>query len=798
MNYKSSQNQNDILLSSPIYNFKYHKRTHSQEEQTSATGSISENSIKPNKIKKLKNRVIPSLNIPQNITTLVPNVQIKSRNRVISTPSFIDSLPNISQRSTDEKEKKKDNLFLTTYHIPKDKLIENKIKKIYLKHNLFTNPKKKNNPISPTLSLIKETDLTKKRYYFGFMSETTINSNNNTNSLIKTKRNTSIKSIRNNLSIISKTEGLKKRIDKILNKPNKLIFLKNSKIKLGPLNLINQIKDKRKTSSLNSLLLSTKQNSTRNKRTDSIDFNTAVENIKNNKEILNNKDKDRNIFHTDTNLQNIKKSNLIDSDKKDHLSIKNVNFKLPYILSPKKLDKIIITKKKSTKKFELDLNETSNEHEDSNYDIDSEEEEKRKKKEKEKKKYRARLSSSTLFSPKQLIKFYEYFQFTEQEKKFLMKFHPKKLILKKLLSNSYHDTLLNIKIYMQKKLSIPGKNYIVQFNYNPKMFYSKKKDILEQEIEFEFTDINSIKIYKDNGLNYATSHHLMNLYMPMSPQIIANCISAPEKTMKDCKFLFDESYNFTRRKTCFDVNNLFNIGIMSQADENVIFYQKFIHIDNGIELFQGIIDGNDSDDVDNENSFSKIKSNKNKKKKLKRKKINLRILKKKTFFQMESKERHYNIDSALDNIVKGEDYMIRKSVDIIEKLKEKDILDPNIKSNIFYLLEICIKKQLYDLFVGFYHRYHNFFDINSVDEKHNGDNLLIVAVKEDAQNLVKYLISKGIDLNYTNDFGNTAMHFAISYKNFEIADLLKKSGAREDIENYKGLIPWECINESCE
>ena len=100
MNYKSSQNQNDILLSSPIYNFKYHKRTHSQEEQTSATGSISENSIKPNKIKKLKNRVIPSLNIPQNITTLVPNVQIKSRNRVISTPSFIDSLPNISQNST--------------------------------------------------------------------------------------------------------------------------------------------------------------------------------------------------------------------------------------------------------------------------------------------------------------------------------------------------------------------------------------------------------------------------------------------------------------------------------------------------------------------------------------------------------------------------------------------------------------------------------------------------------------------------------------------------------------------------
>ena len=793
MNYKSSQNQNDILLSSPIYNLKYHIRTRSQEEQTSSTGSISEYSIKQKKINKfLKNRVIPSLNIPPNITTLVPKMQIKSRNRIISTPSYIDSLPNISQRSTDEKEKKKNNLFLTTYHIPKDKLIENKIKKIFLKHNLFTNPKK-NNPISPTLSLIKETDLTKKRYYFGFMSEKIFNNyNNKTNSHNETKRNFSIKSVRNNLSIISKTEGLKKRIDKILNKPNKIIFLKNSKIKLGPLNLNKQINNKNKTNSLDKLL--TKQNETKNKRQNSIDFNTVFENIK------NNKNKDRNIFHTDTSLQNVKKSNLINSENKDILKDKSVNFNLPNLLSSKRLDKFLISKKKSTKKFEFNLDETSNEHEDSDYNTDSEEEKKRKKKEKEKKKYKARLSSTTLFSPRQLIKFYEYFPFTKQEKKFLLKFHPKNLILKKLIVNKYHDTLVNVKVYIQKQLSIPGKNYIEKYNYNPQMFLSTKKDILEQEIEFEFNDINSIgrKTYINNGLNYATSHHLMNLYIPMSPQIIANCISAPEKSIKDCKFLFDESYNLTRRKTCYDVNNLFNIGIMSQADENVIFYQKFIHIDNGIELFQGIIEGNDSEELDNENSFIKTKSSKIKKKKKKRKKINLHILKKKIFFQMESQERHYNIDSALDNIVKSEDYVIRKSVDNIEKLKEKDLSDPNIKPNIFYLLEMCIKKQLYDLFVRFYHRYHNFFNINSIDEKHYGDNLLIVAVKEDAQNIVKYLISKGIDLNYRNDFGNTAMHFAISYKNFEIADLLKKSGAREDIENNKGLIPWECINESCE
>ncbi len=86
--------------------------------------------------------------------------------------------------------------------------------------------------------------------------------------------------------------------------------------------------------------------------------------------------------------------------------------------------------------------------------------------------------------------------------------------------------------------------------------------------------------------------------------------------------------------------------------------------------------------------------------------------------------------------------MIRKSVDNIEKLNEKNILTPKIKTNIFYLLEMCIKKELYDLFVRFYHRYHNLFDINSTDEKHCGDNLLIVTVKEDAQNIVNILFQK--------------------------------------------------------
>ena len=42
------------------------------------------------------------------------------------------------------------------------------------------------------------------------------------------------------------------------------------------------------------------------------------------------------------------------------------------------------------------------------------------------------------------------------------------------------------------------------------------------------------------------------------------------------------------------------------------------------------------------------------------------------------------------------------------------------------------------------------------------------------------------------------MHYALSYKYFNIADILRKKGGREDIENKKGLIPWECVNGTCD
>ena len=53
-------------------------------------------------------------------------------------------------------------------------------------------------------------------------------------------------------------------------------------------------------------------------------------------------------------------------------------------------------------------------------------------------------------------------------------------------------------------------------------------------------------------------------------------------------------------------------------------------------------------------------------------------------------------------------------------------------------------------------------------------------------------------MNIQNDRGNTALHYAISYKFFSIVDLLKSFGAKEDIMNKKGFSPWDCIEHTLE
>ena len=150
------------------------------------------------------------------------------------------------------------------------------------------------------------------------------------------------------------------------------------------------------------------------------------------------------------------------------------------------------------------------------------------------------------------------------------------------------------------------------------------------------------------------------------------------------------------------------------------------------------------------------------------------------------------MSSALEKYLNYQDDVIKVLVKKIEQLKNKNKEDPDIKLLCYRLFDYLIRNQSNNLVFRFHHRYHKLFDINYSDPYNNGNTLLIIATKENSLNLVKYFLDKGANPNIANDFGNTPMHYAISHKCFEIADILRKSGAREDIANFKGLIPWEC------
>ena len=78
----------------------------------------------------------------------------------------------------------------------------------------------------------------------------------------------------------------------------------------------------------------------------------------------------------------------------------------------------------------------------------------------------------------------------------------------------------------------------------------------------------------------------------------------------------------------------------------------------------------------------------------------------------------------------------------------------------------------------------------------DGNTFLILSVKQGLDIIAKTLLEKGVDVNIQNNEGNSALHYALSSKNFTIADLLKKFGAKEDCYNTIGYTPWDCVGKS--
>ena len=162
------------------------------------------------------------------------------------------------------------------------------------------------------------------------------------------------------------------------------------------------------------------------------------------------------------------------------------------------------------------------------------------------------------------------------------------------------------------------------------------------------------------------------------------------------------------------------------------------------------------------------------------------FFKRRKIIKTKKKEKHNEIKKDEINFLKG-NYMFKNMIDY-----RTDEIKLNIKNNIKSPIEMLfyhIKEHDFDEFVELFERKQ--IDLDSRNKEN--DSFLIYAVKCKAMKFVLYLLKRGINVNLENKFGNTALHYAFSDQNFQLADVLLKYGADEFKTNVYGKTPWQCL-----
>jgi len=162
--------------------------------------------------------------------------------------------------------------------------------------------------------------------------------------------------------------------------------------------------------------------------------------------------------------------------------------------------------------------------------------------------------------------------------------------------------------------------------------------------------------------------------------------------------------------------------------------------------------------------------------------------KRKKNFKDKKKEKRNEIKKNEINFLKGS-YMFKNMIDF-----RTDEIKLHIKNNIkspVEMLFFLIKEHDFDEFVELFERKQ--IDLSS--RNRDNDSFLIYAVKCKAMKFVLYLLKRGIDVNLENKLGNTALHYAFSDQNFQLADVLLQHGADEFRTNVYGKTPWQCLGK---
>ena len=317
-----------------------------------------------------------------------------------------------------------------------------------------------------------------------------------------------------------------------------------------------------------------------------------------------------------------------------------------------------------------------------------------------------------------------------------------------LLRNELSSIFIPLVDITQRRKSFitEGKLYII--NNIIKVFEDKKSKYIETKMSDD-----DAKIYQEISIPLISKELI---YLLHEPDININAFESNNRDFslrKQDNFLLNDIKSPKRNNTNKFITR-FGYNRMRTRKNLTSKELNKIDIKNGIKTFS-ILERND---------FFKIDQNKKIEKRLKRRRNSI----------------------IYTNFMKQ---FTNKSVDYIKLLNSV-----KNKGNIFERLKDLIIKGKVSLFFENFQENRKKFNLNSQDE--SGNTLLILSVKLGLNTIGKLLIKNGVDVNIQNKNGNSALHYALSGKNFIMADELRKYGAAENSKNKLGYSPWDCIGKN--
>lgn len=147
------------------------------------------------------------------------------------------------------------------------------------------------------------------------------------------------------------------------------------------------------------------------------------------------------------------------------------------------------------------------------------------------------------------------------------------------------------------------------------------------------------------------------------------------------------------------------------------------------------------------------------------------------------------------NIIYG-NTLLKKLLKSKNRKLSKELSSQYSCNSILNYLFLSLKKNKVNNFIKVFEKYKCKININQTDSDSN--TMLIIATKNYFYQICKWLLNEGADPNIQNNYNNTALHYAVSFKYYPIVNLLVQYKADETIKNSLGLTPWECSNINCE